>query len=88
MPRPTTDISASWLVSTLDNAMNILVHGALHVNCPFAEPLYGDDIETSTPWTEALGDWWQTDKPWLQETRFNVASTHPQWNELRQKKVL
>ncbi|RNT28551.1 2-succinyl-5-enolpyruvyl-6-hydroxy-3-cyclohexene-1-carboxylic-acid synthase [Proteus mirabilis] len=86
LPRPTTDISASWLVSTLDNAMNILVHGALHVNCPFAEPLYGDDIETSTPWTEALGVWWQTDKPWLQETRFNVASTHPQWNELRQKK--
>lgn len=48
--------------------MNNLVHGALHVNCPFAEPLYGDDIEHDTPWTQALGKWWQSDKPWLQET--------------------
>lgn len=34
LPRPTADIPARWLVSTLDNAMNNLVHGALHVNCP------------------------------------------------------
>ncbi|SUP91233.1 2-succinyl-5-enolpyruvyl-6-hydroxy-3-cyclohexene-1-carboxylate synthase [Yersinia pseudotuberculosis] len=41
LPRPTPDISARWLVSTLDSAMAQLQHGALHINCPFAEPLYG-----------------------------------------------
>lgn len=86
LPRPTADISARWLVSTLDNAMNNLVHGALHVNCPFAEPLYGDDIEHDTPWTQALGKWWQSDKPWLQETLSPSVTTHPQWDRLRQKK--
>lgn len=86
LPRPTADIPARWLVSTLDNAMNNLVHGALHVNCPFAEPLYGDDIEHDTPWTQALGKWWQSDKPWLQETLSPSVTTHPQWDRLRQKK--
>ncbi len=86
LPRPTADIPARWLVSTLDNAMNNLVHGALHVNCPFAEPLYGDDIEHDTPWTQALGKWWQSDKPWLQERLSPSVTTHPQWDRLRQKK--
>lgn len=86
LPRPTADISASWLVSTLDNAMNELVHGALHVNCPFADPLYGDDAVTPDPWHDALGYWWQSDKPWLQETRYISISTHPQWALFRQKK--
>lgn len=86
LPRPTADIAASWLVSTLDNAMNTLVQGALHVNCPFAEPLYGDEAEIASPWTEALGDWWQSGKPWLQETITKTQLTHPQWSQLRQQK--
>ncbi len=42
LPNPTQAINAQWLVSTIDNAMNNLSHGTLHINCPFAEPLYGD----------------------------------------------
>ena len=66
--------------------MNTLLHGALHVNCPFAEPLYGDDVETSTPWTGSIRELVQSDKPWLQETLFTSVTMHPQWNVLRQKK--
>lgn len=40
LPRPTPAIKACWLASVLDNALGQLSHGALHVNCPFAEPLY------------------------------------------------
>ena len=43
LPRPTPDIPASRLVSSVDTAMARLTHGALHINCPFAEPLYGAD---------------------------------------------
>lgn len=43
LPRPTVDIPASWLVSVIDHNMANLRHGALHINCPFAEPLYGNE---------------------------------------------
>ena len=43
LPRPTPEISARWLVSALDNTLAHQTHGAVHINCPFAEPLYGED---------------------------------------------
>lgn len=63
LPRPTQDIPASWLVSTIDNALAALHSGAVHINCPFAEPLYGDMDETGIASQQRLGDWWQDDKP-------------------------
>ncbi len=36
------DISAQYLVSVIDNTMNDLLHGILHRNCSFYEPLYGE----------------------------------------------
>lgn len=59
LPRPTQDIPASWLVSTVDHAMETLRGGALHINCPFAEPLYGELDDTGLDWQQSLGDWWQ-----------------------------
>ncbi|GHK57381.1 hypothetical protein KPZU09_71170 [Klebsiella pneumoniae] len=35
----------------------------MHINCPFAEPLYGDMDETGVEWQQQLGNWWQSDKP-------------------------
>lgn len=63
LPRPTQDIPARWLVSTIDNALAMLHAGALHINCPFAEPLYGDMNDTGLVWQQRLGDWWQDEKP-------------------------
>ncbi|AOV96434.1 2-succinyl-5-enolpyruvyl-6-hydroxy-3-cyclohexene-1-carboxylic-acid synthase [Edwardsiella hoshinae] len=68
LPRPTPDISAAWLASSVDSAMARLDHGALHINCPFAEPLYGEDDDDQQAWSAALGDWWQGQTPWLQES--------------------
>ncbi len=39
----------------------------VHINCPFAEPLYGEMDDTGLSWQQRLGDWWQDDKPWLRE---------------------
>ncbi|AXF58372.1 2-succinyl-5-enolpyruvyl-6-hydroxy-3-cyclohexene-1-carboxylic-acid synthase [Leclercia sp. W6] len=86
LPRPTRDIPARWLVSTVDNALGGLRAGALHINCPFAEPLYGEMDETDLEWQQALGDWWQSDKPWL---RAPAALSSPQqrdWFFWRQKR--
>ena len=86
LPRPVFDIPASWLVSSLDDIMNRLQHGAAHINCPFAEPLYDDDGQTGKEWQAQLGNWWQSDKPWLQQTRCTSVISVDDWFFWRQKK--
>lgn len=87
LPRPTPDIPARWLVSTLDSAMAQLTHGALHINCPFAEPLYGANDETLfSDWLSALGHWWQSEEPWLREIRQTTLQVQSDWHNWRQKR--
>ncbi len=86
LPRPTPDIPARWLVSTLDSAMGHLSSGALHVNCPFAEPLYGELDDGGLSWQQSLGDWWQDGKPWLREPHQAVAVKQADWPAWRRKR--
>lgn len=86
LPRPTRDIPARWLVSTVDNALGGLRAGALHINCPFAEPLYGEMDETDLEWQQALGDWWQSDKPWLCAPAALSSPQQRDWFFWRQKR--
>ncbi|MEX0445749.1 2-succinyl-5-enolpyruvyl-6-hydroxy-3-cyclohexene-1-carboxylic-acid synthase [Xenorhabdus sp. SGI246] len=85
LPRPTTDISASWLVSVVDNAMSNLKQGGLHINCPFAEPLYGDD-EKYQAWLQTLGNWWQGHQPWLKQSVTHVTTKIADWDCWRKKR--
>ncbi|MCS3431652.1 2-succinyl-5-enolpyruvyl-6-hydroxy-3-cyclohexene-1-carboxylic-acid synthase [Klebsiella sp. BIGb0407] len=86
LPRPSQDIPARWLVSTLDSAMSQLEGGALHINCPFAEPLYGEMDDTGLSWQNALGEWWESDQPWLREIRATGVVVQPDWSVWRQKR--
>ncbi|MCD1124547.1 2-succinyl-5-enolpyruvyl-6-hydroxy-3-cyclohexene-1-carboxylic-acid synthase [Jinshanibacter sp. LJY008] len=86
LPRPTPDISAAWLASTLDQALSEQRHGALHINCPFAEPLYGGDASAYADWSETLGDWWQSDKPWLISDNQRTVTQQPDWPQWRQRR--
>ncbi|HFZ8994252.1 TPA: 2-succinyl-5-enolpyruvyl-6-hydroxy-3-cyclohexene-1-carboxylic-acid synthase [Citrobacter freundii] len=86
LPRPTQEIPASWLVSAVDNALGTLHAGAIHINCPFAEPLYGDMNETGLAWQQRLGEWWQDDKPWLREARQLGSEKQRDWFFWRQKR--
>ncbi len=86
LPRPTRDIPARWLVSTVDNALGALRAGALHINCPFAEPLYGEMDDTDLDWQQALGDWWQSDKPWLRAPAELSSPIQRDWFFWRQKR--
>jgi 2-succinyl-5-enolpyruvyl-6-hydroxy-3-cyclohexene-1-carboxylate synthase len=58
----------------------------VHINCPFAEPLYGEMDETGLGWQQALGDWWQDDKPWLQASASCGVDTQRDWFSWRQKR--
>jgi len=86
LPRPTRDIPARWLVSTVDNALSALRAGALHINCPFAEPLYGEMDDADLDWHQALGDWWQSDKPWLRTPVKLESPKQRDWFFWRQKR--
>lgn len=86
LPRPTPDISASWLVSTLDHAMAHLTHGALYINCPFAEPLYGEDEGQHQDWINALGDWWLGNHPWLVYSEQQSKTLQDEWLTWRKKR--
>ena len=86
LPRPAQEIPARWLVSTLDNALGTLHGGAIHINCPFAEPLYGELNDTGLEWQRALGSWWQSDRPWLREDIRRESEKQRDWFFWRQKR--
>lgn len=80
-------ISAQWLISIIDNAMNNLSHGALHINCPFAEPLYGETL-AQIDWQNSLASWWQSSTPWLSGDGSYSLALVTDWPVWRQKKGL
>ncbi|MCP9267878.1 2-succinyl-5-enolpyruvyl-6-hydroxy-3-cyclohexene-1-carboxylic-acid synthase [Xenorhabdus sp. XENO-1] len=86
LPRPTTEISASWLVSVVDNGMSNLKQGGLHINCPFAEPLYGNDVIAYQDWQQTLGEWWQGNQPWLRQPETHVTSKVQDWGLWQNKR--
>ncbi|MFE1284802.1 2-succinyl-5-enolpyruvyl-6-hydroxy-3-cyclohexene-1-carboxylic-acid synthase [Klebsiella aerogenes] len=86
LPRPSQDISARWLVSTIDQALGELHAGGVHINCPFAEPLYGDMDDSGLEWQQQLGNWWQSDKPWLRQALQMESEKQRDWFFWRQKR--
>ncbi len=86
LPRPSQEIPARWLVSTLDDVLGLQRDGAVHINCPFAEPLYGDMDETGQAWLAGLEGWWQGEKPWLRRASEASLIKQKDWFFWRQKK--
>lgn len=89
LPRPSLDIPAAWLLSALDELMHRQQRdgGALHVNFPFAEPLYGADTDEHADWQAPLGDWPTGNAPWLNFVAPpSRLDTDPRWATLRQRK--
>ncbi|WP_338557220.1 2-succinyl-5-enolpyruvyl-6-hydroxy-3-cyclohexene-1-carboxylic-acid synthase [Erwinia sp. E_sp_B04_7] len=86
LPRPTADISARWLVSAIDSLLAQNESGAVQINCPFAEPLYGGDPAAFQAWHAALGSWWQDSQPWLQQMAERATPLHPEWSRWRQRR--
>ncbi len=73
IPSPTLDIAPNWLLTTIDAAMyqQSLHGGAIHFNCRYPEPLYGEGADFSRYLTP-LNDWLSDDQPY---TKYQQAAS-------------
>ncbi len=70
LPSPTLSIAPGWLLSTLDQACESQRRdgGAIHINCPYPEPLYGEEIVLSEFFSDylfALQSWRDSNHPYV-----------------------
>ena len=86
LPRPSPTIPARWLVSAVDTLLAQQQHGGVHINCPFAEPLYGADSSDYLCWQDELGSWWHSNEPWLKYPQRSATPTEEDWFFWRQKR--
>ncbi len=90
LPSPSVNISAQWLLSRIDQACFTQQQqgGAIHINCPFPEPLYGqkdEDIEQN--YLESIQSWRQISLPYIQQPNdVSTATVVSQWLQITQQK--
>ncbi|KDM93354.1 2-succinyl-5-enolpyruvyl-6-hydroxy-3-cyclohexene-1-carboxylic-acid synthase [Photobacterium galatheae] len=77
LPSPSQAVPLSWLLTSVDALMHRqqCEGGALHLNCPFPEPLYGDaDLAEDSAYYQSLGDWRMQSTPY---TRYDLGKAAP-----------
>ncbi|WP_434359527.1 2-succinyl-5-enolpyruvyl-6-hydroxy-3-cyclohexene-1-carboxylic-acid synthase [Parasalinivibrio latis] len=89
LPSPSVTVPACWLLTTIDNAMAKQARdgGAVHFNCRYPEPLYGD-VSGVEPYLEPVSDWLGGGRPYLE---FPLHSTLAgvdlnEWETLQKQK--
>ena len=91
LPRPSPEYPVNWLISTLDHACHQQQkqNGVVHLNVPFAEPLYeADEAEIDThPWLSSVQRWLSQHKYWAdhQAPQLEVLM-HEHWDNWRTKR--
>ncbi|MCK3658372.1 2-succinyl-5-enolpyruvyl-6-hydroxy-3-cyclohexene-1-carboxylate synthase [Pasteurellaceae bacterium Pebbles2] len=91
LPRPNQDYPVKWLVSTLDQACHQQHEqaGVVHINVPFAEPLYDANINEidSHPWLVPIQRWLTQQRPWtIHQTEQQEVLMHEHWDDWRTKR--
>ncbi|RJX72000.1 2-succinyl-5-enolpyruvyl-6-hydroxy-3-cyclohexene-1-carboxylic-acid synthase [Vibrio sinensis] len=76
LPSPSLDVPLKWLLTSIDHVMHQQrVNGcAIHINCPFPEPLYsGESKVIYQSYIDAVNPWWQQDKIYSRQTMPTLA---------------
>lgn len=91
LPRPSVDFSTNWLISVLDQAcyQQQCHAGVVHINVPFAEPLYeakAEEIDLH-PWLANIQRWFTQHKTWVDHQLLQrEVLMHENWDHWRTKK--
>ncbi|MDG3087560.1 2-succinyl-5-enolpyruvyl-6-hydroxy-3-cyclohexene-1-carboxylic-acid synthase [Vibrio hannami] len=70
LPSPTLQISLNWLLSSIDQKMYLQqkAGGAVHINCPFPEPLYSDGSKSLlNEYSQSIEQWLQGKAPYIEQ---------------------
>ncbi|MCK3655134.1 2-succinyl-5-enolpyruvyl-6-hydroxy-3-cyclohexene-1-carboxylate synthase [Pasteurellaceae bacterium Macca] len=92
LPNPNPQHSAGWLVSSLEQCLNSQAQlgGVVHINTPFAEPLYeADEAQIgTTPWLAPIQRWFnQPKEKWIDhQATQNDVLMHENWDFWRTKR--
>ncbi|QLB12395.1 2-succinyl-5-enolpyruvyl-6-hydroxy-3-cyclohexene-1-carboxylate synthase [Bisgaardia hudsonensis] len=91
LPRPSQDYNTSWLISIIDNACykQEQESGVIHINVPFAEPLYeakNEEIDFH-PWLSNIQRWLAQNKKWVKyQSNQHEVLMHENWDHWRTQK--
>lgn len=91
LPKPQQDYAAKWLISTIEQAcyQQAEQNGVIHINAPFAEPLYDADVEyiDTHPWLAPIQRWLSQHQPWIKhQTPQQEVMVHEHWDSWRTKR--
>lgn len=91
LPRPSQDYAASWLISKIEHACHKQAEeaGVIHINVPFAEPLYDANVEEIDvhPWLAPVQRWLSQNKSWTTyPAPHQEVLIHEHWDQWRTKR--
>ena len=91
LPRPSQDYAASWLISKIEQACHKQAEeaGVIHINVPFAEPLYDANAEEIDvhPWLAPVQRWLSQNKSWTTyPEQHQEVLIHEHWDHWRTKR--
>ncbi|PJG83851.1 2-succinyl-5-enolpyruvyl-6-hydroxy-3-cyclohexene-1-carboxylic-acid synthase [Caviibacterium pharyngocola] len=91
LPRPTQDYSTDWLISLIEQACHKQKQqaGVVHINVPFAEPLYEAKPEEVDlhPWLANVQRWLAQHKTWVAyQPQQQEVLMHENWDHWRTKR--
>ena len=91
LPRPSQDYAASWLISKIEQACHKQAEeaGVIHINVPFAEPLYDANAEEIDvhPWLAPVQRWLSQNKSWTTyPAPHQEVLIHEHWDQWRTKR--
>jgi len=77
LPSPSEQVSPRWLLTSVDQLLSEQDEkgGAVHINCPFPEPLYTDNSKDCyLSYLEPLQQWLESDKPYCRQLSGQLSS--------------
>ena len=91
LPRSSQDYAASWLISKIEHACHKQAEeaGVIHINVPFAEPLYDANAEEIDvhPWLAPVQRWLSQNKSWTSyPAPHQEVLIHEHWDQWRTKR--
>ncbi|USD64459.1 2-succinyl-5-enolpyruvyl-6-hydroxy-3-cyclohexene-1-carboxylic-acid synthase [Vibrio sp. SCSIO 43136] len=76
LPSPSENITPNWLLTTLEQGLSVQAqrHGAIHINCAFPEPLYGEEkLAQTSDYLAPIASWLDEDSHWCQLNQSDIA---------------